>query len=390
MPRTKVPGDPTKRHPSTRHRGISYRVRKDGTRQYSVYFRGKYVAVEGGENEALAKQAELRGKAARGERVILPSKLTIAEVGAEHLAEVEGQLRPAWYRDYMRAFERIIKPAWGQRAVSSITAHDVLRLDRELLGRDLSEATVANYLKPARGLFEYAVLQGYVTVNPFVQVPRGRLSTCNQTREHREWTTEEVRRVIEEGYKLDARPEARADYGLAIEMKLRTGARLGELLGVRYADINFEQGIWVVSKQWTREGVLAEPKTKKSKGRRVPLAPDLVRKLAARKLRRGAGDGDFIFAGRGGLPISHTNFRRRAWARAVEAAGLTDGAKITPHDARHAFASEMAFLGLSSADVAEVLGHTTAGITEKIYTHAFNRDQREERVRQAMAEAMAQ
>jgi len=57
-------------------------------------------------------------------------------------------------------------------------------------------------------------------------------------------------------------------------MKLRTGARLGELLGVRYADIDFDGGIWIVSVQWTREGALAEPKTKKSTGRRVPLGGD--------------------------------------------------------------------------------------------------------------------
>jgi hypothetical protein len=47
-------------------------------------------------------------------------------------------------------------------------------------------------------------------------------------------------------------------------------------------------------------------------------------------------------------------------------------------------ASEMADLGLDSSDVAEVMGHTTAGITERIYTHAFNREAREQRIRQAM------
>jgi len=67
----------TKRR-KTRYRGISYRERKDGTRTYSIYWRGNYTAVEGGENEALAKQAELRGKAARGEQVVVPTKLTFA------------------------------------------------------------------------------------------------------------------------------------------------------------------------------------------------------------------------------------------------------------------------------------------------------------------------
>ena len=85
--------------------------------------------------------------------------------------------------------------------------------------------------------------------------------------------------------------------------------------------------------------------------------------------------------------MAHTHFRRRGWNVAVANAGLADGPKLTPHDARHAFASQMADLGLTSGDVAEVLGHTSAGITERLYTHSFNREAREERVRQAMAQA---
>ena len=50
--------------------GHQYRPRADGSRAYSVYFRGRYIGVDGGEQEALAKQAELRGKAARGEKPV--------------------------------------------------------------------------------------------------------------------------------------------------------------------------------------------------------------------------------------------------------------------------------------------------------------------------------
>jgi hypothetical protein len=45
----------------TRHRGITYRLRADGTRTYYVYAGGRQISVVGGEKEALAKQAELRG-----------------------------------------------------------------------------------------------------------------------------------------------------------------------------------------------------------------------------------------------------------------------------------------------------------------------------------------
>jgi integrase len=387
---SKMNGSASTKRIKGRHRGITYRKKADGSTTYSVYWQGKFLKAGKTEKEALAMQADLRSKAARGERVILPSKLNVAEVGKEHLADAESRLRPGWARDYRRAFERIIVPAWGNRAISSITPHDVIALDQELRRSGRSEATVANYLKPARGMFDYALLQGYIPVNPFTQIPRRRLSSCNRTRQHREWTSEEVHRVIEEGHKLDALKGARAKlYGLAIEMKLRTGARLGELLGARYGDIDVKNHVWKITFQWTREGALAEPKTEKAK-RRIPITPELAAKIAARKLATGAGDNDFIFASKkGGRPLSHTNYRKRAWHPAVEAAGLTDGPKVTPHDARHAFASEMDALGLSSSDVAEVMGHTTAGITERIYTHSFNRDQREERIRKAMETAMA-
>jgi integrase len=261
----------------------------------------------------------------------------------------------------------------------------VLDLVRSLEGK--AESTRANDLKPLRGLLEYAVFRGYVAVNPVSQVPKGWLPSCNSTREHREWTTEEVEALIVSARRLDKRPEARTDYADAIETLVRTGLRLGEMLGLRYGDIDFSGNVLSVRRQWTKDGRVAVPKTAKAV-RRVMLSPQLSAKLAARKLRLGAGDEDFVFASKkGGNPPLHSNFRRRGWEPAVEAAGLTDGPKVTPHDARHAFASQMSDLGLTSSDVAEVLGHTTAGVTERIYTHAFNREEREERIRQAMTQA---
>jgi integrase len=371
----------------TRHRGFTYRLKADGSKAFYgfVQNRGRVRLKYSGERAALAEWHDLRGKVGKGEYTPTTKK-RFAEIGEEHIAEAEKELRRG--KEYRRNFEREIVPVLGHRRITEITAHDLIKLDKSLRAKGLAEATVANYLKPLRGTFEYAALEYYVP-NPFHQVPRGRLSSCNRTREHREWTTKEVLRLIAEGYKLDERKDKRAEYGLAIETKLRTGVRLGELLGSRYGDVDFEHGVWSITAQWSREGELTEPKTAKST-RRVPLPPELVKRIAARKLRTGSGDEEFIFASRkGGKPMSHSNFRRRGWKLAVENAGLTDGPKVTPHDARHAFASEMGERGVSSGDVAEVLGHTTAGITEKIYTHVWNREEREERVRQAVAAAMA-
>lgn len=386
--------DPFKRH-RTRHRGITYRTRADGSRSYAVYFRGRYVPAGTTEREALAKQAELRGKEARGERILLAAKVTLAEDAEAWYEDASRRLKPGVVKEYRSALDRVILPRWGHRRIGSIGPSDVLALANELRASGLSESTVSNYLKPARATFEHAVLAGHIAVSPFAQVPRGRLPSCNSRRDHREWTTADIQRLIACGYELDARPEARAEYGLLIEAKIRLGLRLGELLGVQYGDFVAEevepgQRVYVlrVARQWTKDGRVDTPKTPKAL-RRIPVSQDLYAKIAARRLRLGASDEDFLSAQRkGGTPVSHHNFRRRAWNAAVERAGFTDGPKVTPHDARHAFASQLADLGLSSSDLAEAMGHTTSGVTEAIYVHAFNRDAREERVRQAMTAAM--
>jgi hypothetical protein len=100
--------DPFKRH-KTRHRGITYRERADGSRTYAVYDRGAYITVAGGEQDAVAFQADLRANRSRGEQVARPSKLTFAEV-AEQWFESKHRLR-AWTRiSYRASLDRILLP----------------------------------------------------------------------------------------------------------------------------------------------------------------------------------------------------------------------------------------------------------------------------------------
>src|SRR5687767_12734514 len=82
----------------TRHRGISYRVRANGSRTYFVWFNGVQIRVEGGETEALALQAELRGRKARGEKVVT-RKVTLARLAEDWFASKESGLRESTLRD---------------------------------------------------------------------------------------------------------------------------------------------------------------------------------------------------------------------------------------------------------------------------------------------------
>ena len=118
--------DPFKRN-KTRYRGVTYRVRADGSKTYSVYFQGSHLAVEGGEREALARQAELRGKAARGETPVVPSKVTFAVV-AEQWIESKRHLRPYTRRNYRAYLDRILLPKFGKMKIAAITPEHVAGL----------------------------------------------------------------------------------------------------------------------------------------------------------------------------------------------------------------------------------------------------------------------
>jgi hypothetical protein len=88
----KANSDPFSRH-KTRHRGVVYRNRRGSKKTYYVWAEGRYVAAGGTEAEAVAKQAELRSKAARGELVLTGAKVTFAEV-AEQWLETKHRGRP--------------------------------------------------------------------------------------------------------------------------------------------------------------------------------------------------------------------------------------------------------------------------------------------------------
>jgi site-specific recombinase XerC len=157
------PNDPFKRR-KTRHRGITYRVRADGSRQYFVYAQGKQHPVAGGEREAITRQAELRGKVARGEKVA-PANLRFREV-AEQWFESKRRLRPWTRKLYRAALDNELIPTFGQLKLSQIDTESVARFIRKLEARGLSSSTISNYLLPLSGTFAFAVRRGLASLNP--------------------------------------------------------------------------------------------------------------------------------------------------------------------------------------------------------------------------------
>ena len=158
---------------------------------------------------------------------------------------------------------------------------------------------------------------------------------------------------------------------------IHTGMRRGELLGLRWKDVDLEGSTIRVRRTLTREGngyALGEPKTEKSRRtlRLTQRAVDALRShrasQAQEKLRAGSlyRDEDLVFAGEGGGFLNPSNLRQRSFAPLLKRAGLD---QITFHDLRHTCASLLFQKNAHPKFVQELLGHASVAITLDTYSH---------------------
>jgi integrase len=347
--------------------------------------RGKYIGVDGGEQDALAKQAELRGKAARGERPIAPTRMTFSEVAEQWLA-AKRHLRPWTRKNYRAALDLVLITRFGQMRLTAITPEHVARLIRELegegpSGKPLSSSMIDGYLRPLNGAMTFAVRRGLIAVNPCALHTSDDRPRRRERRQDHVWSDDEIGALIEAAAQLARQPASRYDYTPLLRTALFTGLRLGELLGLQWQDVDLQEGVLHVRRQFTRLGEYAPPKTKAAV-RHIPLSEEMTRDLAALKLRsRYSNDDDPVFAARNGKPLKHRNATHRGFEAAASGAGIEG---VTFHSMRHAFASRMIDRGISSTVLAALMGHESSTITERRYIHLFDRQRTDEGVRQAM------
>ena len=185
-------------------------------------------------------------------------------------------------------------------------------------------------------------------------------------------TPEETRLLLEaaSGDRLEAL------YVLAIA----TGLRQGELLALKWDDVDLERGMLRVRRTLTRTGgkvSLGEPKTKKSR-RSVNLtaaAMEALQSHLSRQLeemeRMGLlyQFGGLVFANEVGGIINPSNLRNRSFARLLKRAGLPPDTRF--HDLRHTCATLLLSRNVNPKIVSEMLGHSSIAITLDTYSHVL-------------------
>ncbi|MGW1343995.1 tyrosine-type recombinase/integrase [Kribbella sp. NPDC002412] len=177
-------------------------------------------------------------------------------------------------------------------------------------------------------------------------------------------------------------------------LALYLGLRRGEMLGLRWHDIDWAENTLQIRRTLQRvDGALqaVTPKTNRSR-RTVPLIPVCVEALRSHKRRQAmerllAGekwvDTGYVFTTEIGTAIEPDNLRR-VWYPLREAAGLGE---MRLHDLRHSCVTLLLRLGVPPHIVQAIVGHADIHVTMTIYAHASLEDQR--KALEQLAEAVA-
>ncbi len=280
---------------------------------------------------------------------------------------VYGSVRQSTYDRDTNLVDNHIKPVLGSLKLKKLNSAHVQSFYRNRLDTGLSASTVRKIHDILRrGLaqtVDWHLTQRNVAdvVKPPRPVPKEIVAL----------STDETRRL------LDAAAEDRLEalYVLAVH----TGMRQGEMLALRWQDVDMENAVLSVRRTLTRRGgkvAFGEPKTKKSR-RSIRLTPQAVEALRAhleRQLRDMEILGDhyqdqgLIFTTDTGAPINPSNLRQRSFTPLLKRAGLPH---MRFHDLRHTCATLLLSRGVHPKFVQELLGHATIAITLDTYSHVM-------------------
>lgn len=276
------------------------------------------------------------------------------------------QLRATTFANYSGMIRNHVLPHLGGVSLTKLAPVHVqallATLEREEASAHVREATYG----ALRRALEDAVRWGMIPRNPCAPVRRPRPPRA----ELRVLDTAQVRKLLE---------HARGDRLEALYvMAVMTGMRQGELLGLRWGDLDLRAATVNVQRTLVQVGgtlELGEVKTPRSR-RRVDLPRVAVEALEAHRARLGAIPHPevLVFVDEAGGPIRKSNLTRRSFRRLLERAKLP---RIRFHDLRHSHATMLLAQGVHPKVAQERLGHAAISITLDTYSHVLEGMQRE-------------
>lgn len=270
-------------------------------------------------------------------------QVTFSQVAAEWENMIIGQRRIKNYHRGEQYRVRAFVNRFGSRLISSLTLNDGEEWMTERVNKKLEINTINREVKPLKWIMNYAVTKGHIKSNPFdmlKEIKKGNVRV--------RWMTQaEVQKLVETAIALKD-----LDLVDVIMIGINTGFRKGNLERLSAKDIN--------------NNMITAVKTKSNKPYDVPITQSIVPVL-----KRLIG----LYPTQPFLKTSKLDSRFREVSKA---AGFykskKDPDKVTLHTLRHTFAALYLKRGGDIYKLSKLLGHSSVGITERVYGHICPKD----------------
>lgn len=263
----------------------------------------------------------------------------------------ENKLKPSTIVTYKKHLRAHVLPAFGKREIAGITTEDIQIFLNER--KNLAKKTLSSMRHFMGEVFKDAVEDGLIEKDPTasrrISIP------SNKAYDREALPLDQFREIISQLNLLSA-----IDKQMLVLMMF-TGMRRGEVLGLRWEDIDKTTGLIHIQRNVTHAGgnrpVIGTPKTKSGK-RDIPLDPFVLETLEPMQ------ESGFIFGGES--PITMTTYNN-TWRRIRKTIDL-HGA--TAHVFRHSYLTYMAGTETDSKTLQTIAGHSTISMTMNRYVHA--------------------
>jgi integrase len=349
--------------------GFGARVTANGARSYIL----RYTTRAGRERTYTIGDAtvwrctDARAKARDLRRDIEDGGDPLADIEAERSAPTVWELcdrfeaehlprkRPRTADDYRRMLRIHVRPHFGRYTkVADVRFEDIDALHRKITKAGSTYAanrTIALLSK----MFSLAVRWRMRPDNPAKGIERN-----YEAKRKRYLNGDELARLT--GVLAKYPDKQAADI---VRLLLLSGARRGEVLAMRWADVDLTEGVW------TKLGSTTKQRTDHIVPLSAParaLLSDIAERYAREHPKKPLGE--YVFPGNGGQ--SHVVDIKRPWRHILRAAGI---AGLRLHDLRHSYASQLASGGASLPLIGALLGHSNPTTTAR-YSHLFDDPQR--------------
>ncbi len=325
---------------------------------------------------------------------VAPQDLTVGDWLDRWMTGHELELKTSTAASYRALIERYLRPLLGHERVQALSPARLSVVFREMhehggaKGRPLSPRTVEYTRAVLRRAMNDAVLERVIAVNPVVGTKRPKPVKPK----HTTWTAEQVATFLAAPVALPDGTEqpapavvtgtsARARLGALFAVALATGMRRGELLALRWDDVDLDDGVLAVERAVTVvNGARTYDTPKNHERRTVKLDADTVARLRAlRREQVGArlafgkawqGTEGLVFTWEDGRPLD-PDYASKAFTKAQADLELP---RLTFHEMRHTHATVLLRERMPVHVVSKRLGHKDPSVTLNVYADVIPQD----------------